>query len=385
MIESMKKYCYLQLLACLVFISCMIDTNTLEGKITGAEDGPVYLLRMDGKDEIPVDTVDMVNGCFSFSNLPGNPALYRLIPGKRIYPIRYFFLDKGKTVFSSAINEKGQMNVPRIEGNMLQKAYNDYQDEMDSIQGSIRMINQTIYKTEQAGLKPTSDHYAARLSELEGNLESCINKHIYLNKGNLVSAWIIWFNNTNNNDIDALKKMYSQIQVDVLKSPPALLIESRINRLGKQQPGCTAPAFCLPDVSGKPVKLADFKGSCLLIDFWASWCRPCREQLPEIKEIQAKFSTNGLKIIGISLDSDRGRWLDALEKEKMTWTQVSELKKWDQQVVKDYNVSAIPLTVLIDKKGNILAYAKSPQEIKSILQEYYSKENNNKNNSKPIL
>jgi len=345
----------------------------LEGNILGAEDGMVILYRMDGSKEIPVDTTKMTNGYFIFTNLPDSPGLYRLIPGSHKYPIRYFFLDKGKTIFSSSVNIKGMMKVPKIEGNPLQKAFNAYQFETDSIQDSIRQINFRMHDAKQAGISIQPKLYDDRLSELEHIQENSIIKHIALNKGNLVSAWLIWFNYMSNNDIEAIQRLYNTLQIDVRKSSPAQLVESRINKLLTLQPGKKAPDFSLPDNFGKTVKLSDYSGSCVLIDFWASWCKPCREQLPEIKEIQSQFNANGLKIIGISLDDDKGRWLEALKKEQMNWCQVSELKKWDQKVVRDYNISAIPLTVLIDETGNILMYGKSPQEIKSLLQDYYKK------------
>ena len=119
--------------------------------------------------------------------------------------------------------------------------------------------------------------------------------------------------------------------------------------------GVLAPDFTLPDTCNKKVSLSSFKGKYLLIDFWASWCGPCMRELPNVQKIYADFSKKGFDILGVSLDKDRKSWVNAIITKGLPWTQVSDLKYWQSMVVPLYAVEAIPLTVLLDKEGRIIA------------------------------
>lgn len=119
--------------------------------------------------------------------------------------------------------------------------------------------------------------------------------------------------------------------------------------------GAEAPDFTLMNMEGEPVSLSDFKGKVVLIDFWASWCGPCRRENPHVAKLYSKYKADGFEILGVSLDKTKDRWIDAVAKDKLTWPQVSDLKGWQNEVAQMYSVKSIPDTVLLDKEGKILA------------------------------
>jgi peroxiredoxin len=122
-----------------------------------------------------------------------------------------------------------------------------------------------------------------------------------------------------------------------------------------QQKKESAPTFSLPNQYGDTINLSDFKGNILLLDFWASWCPPCRKENPNMVDLYKKYNSKGLQILSVSLDSKNEKWLSAIKDDGLIWTNVSELKEWESQVVDLYKINSIPHTVLINKEGNIVA------------------------------
>lgn len=115
------------------------------------------------------------------------------------------------------------------------------------------------------------------------------------------------------------------------------------------------PAFSVPDRDGKPLKLADYKGKVVLVDFWASWCGPCRKENPNLLKAYGKYHEKGFEIIGISLDDKKERWLQAIEADKLGWLHASDLKGWKSDLAQEYGIKSIPMSFLVDTEGKIIA------------------------------
>jgi peroxiredoxin len=123
----------------------------------------------------------------------------------------------------------------------------------------------------------------------------------------------------------------------------------------KIQMGQPAPEISLPTPEGEELSLSDLRGKVVLIDFWASWCKPCRAENPVVVQAYNQYKDQGFEILGVSLDRSKEAWLQAIEKDGLTWPHVSDLQFWNSAAAKEYGVSAIPYTVLVDREGNVIA------------------------------
>ena len=132
-------------------------------------------------------------------------------------------------------------------------------------------------------------------------------------------------------------------------------LTGRVRKAKKLMPGVVAPEIAQNNPEGKEVKLSDFRGKVVLIDFWASWCGPCRRENPNVVRVYNKFKDKGFEILGVSLDKSKSKWISAIEKDKLTWPHVSDLKGWGSVHAKDYGVTGIPQTFLVNEKGEIIA------------------------------
>jgi peroxiredoxin len=115
------------------------------------------------------------------------------------------------------------------------------------------------------------------------------------------------------------------------------------------------PDFAITDTSGKLMKLSDLRGKYVLVDFWASWCAPCRKENPNVVKAYQQYHDKGFEIVGVSLDTKKDAWMKAINKDGLTWNHVSDLKGWESDIVKEYGIKVVPTSFLLDKEGKVIA------------------------------
>lgn len=149
---------------------------------------------------------------------------------------------------------------------------------------------------------------------------------------------------------NAFIEAYKEKDPDAAKS-----MRAQIEQVKGLMKGGKAPGFSQNNPEGEAVSLSDFRGKVVLLDFWASWCGPCRRENPNVVKVYEKYKDKGFEILGVSLDRDRDKWLKAIEADGLTWPHVSDLKGWQNEVAQLYGVRSIPHTVLIDAEGQVIA------------------------------
>ena len=222
-------------------------------------------------------------------------------------------------------------------------------------------------KNDPAFQKSIEKRYSDAMNEVMVLFQSFISKH----PDSYISLLVLneMVNSNSGVDITKLAVLYKNISDPLKKTDLGVFLGNKILKESRTAIGVVAPDFTQKDPNGKPVKLSDFRGKYLLIDFWASWCAPCRQENPNVVKAYAQFKNKNFEILGVSLDNPTARtaWLNAIEKDKLTWPQVSDLQGWKNQVALLYGVESIPQNFLLDPKGVIIAKNLRGEELISTL------------------
>lgn len=368
----MKKV-LLFIAAIVVISSCSNKGYTIKGSIKGEgiKDGmAVYLTNIDRKAPIR-DTAELVNGAFIFKGVVEHPEVYHIYCEE---------IDENITIFLENDNfvvegEVGSFEDAKISGGESQNIMNKYNCRYKELKKGLLGDSDALIEEYRA--PQTTAQRKEEIIELFNKLQ----EESEALKDSLIKAYP--------NSYFALSTLEGDMRDMEIGEVEAKLAEFKLNpRFSKHktigviekfvtsekalQIGCVAPDFTLPDPNGNGVKLSDIypKGKVTMIDFWAGWCNPCRRFNPTLVEIYKKYHKKGFEILGVSLDRDEKQWLDAIKTDKLTWTQVSELKFWNSEVVKLYNVNYIPQNVFVDSEGKIIARRASEEEIEELLEKY---------------
>ena len=330
----------------------------LKGNFTNTKGETIYLEKLSGQQPVLVDSVVIdEKGDFEFSNYTPKIGFYRIKVNAQNFAM--LVLDSSdKVKLSGNLTDLG--NTYKAEGSpetSLFVEYNEISKSRDLKLDSLNKIFQAMMETSKMDSKRMDS--LSKLFEVPYNsIVAASNEKLVEKIRNNVSMYssLIAIQAL---EPDKYSELYKALDGGLMKKYPSdnnvKMFHGVVSSMQATTIGQLAPDINLPSPDGKEIALSSLRGKIVLIDFWASWCGPCRKEMPNVVKAYAKFKDKGFEIFGVSLDKEKERWVEAIGKDGITWPQVSDLMQWESQVVRLYNIQGIPYTVLLDKEGKILA------------------------------
>ncbi len=211
--------------------------------------------------------------------------------------------------------------------------------------------------------------------DLQAEQEGVLTNFIKSNPGSYLSLLALSSLGGPTADPAVLEPLYNSLAQNIKDTEPGKQLRNSINELKVTAIGTAAPDFTQNDVNGTPVKLSSFRGKYVLLDFWASWCGPCRQENPNVVKAYNRFKGKNFTVVGVSLDKPdaKASWLNAIKSDGLNWTQVSDLQYWNNAAAGLYHVTSIPQNFLIDPKGKIVAKNLRGDDLENKLVELFGK------------
>ena len=357
------------ILISLVISSCKNGAGTEKFKLTGEikniPDQKIYLeqLYFSQKDPDVLDTAEIKNGKFELSAIAPEEGLYRLRVNKLEHG--FIFINDKKQ-----INFKADIKDISLEGPVFNTPANDLLKKlMINLNDRNRTIAESSANIDRLKAVIGNDSLlaaeTAKLKELEKEFKTFIIKFIDTASDPVVAMFSLGY--TQNINPPELKDVIPGLvkRFPTHQGIAALVLQYNqfITRQNQPQPvkngiaqtGAIAPDLTMNDVNNKPFSLSNLKGKFVLIDFWASWCGPCRGENPNVVDAYNKYKDKNFTVLGVSLDEDRLDWIKAIKDDHLSWQQISDLKGWNSAAVPLYGFDGIPYNVLIDPQGKIIA------------------------------
>lgn len=365
-----------------IFFSCNFKEEgfRVRGEIKNIPDNSkIFLEEMAYDNIVTLDTTRTKrNGHFEFKGFVKHEGLYRI----RFADNKYIML---------VMDEKPQnIKVAADTAIFLYHPYS-YQGSPRSVQIQDLLINisdryktiREVFARMNDSIHPVNDSlrqsYGRQVQQLSNDARNYLVQYIDTVSSPTIGIFACYNFLNPEMDIESFQKLSDRVQKNYSTVPMVKsfvenvdMLQKQMNPSGRQMyaNGKELPDIEMTDVSGKDLKLSSLRGKYVLVDFWASWCGPCRAENPNIVKTYNEYKDRGFTVYSVSLDTDKDKWLKAIQKDKLSWTShVSELKGWESKVVQQFGIDAIPTNYLIDKEGKVIASDLRGAELENILKQ----------------
>ena len=348
--------------------SCQSNSYKISGSVSSSEglaDGDTLFVTKDLQTGIPSDTLIIEDGKFKLSGETDSTALCMIYSAKRNEINAAFFMEPG----TIDIQLTDQPGGSRVGGTTCNNQWQTLNDSVMSIGKEINRIAEHIYgnnlsqEEQQKGME--------QIEKLNKRFAELVVKTAEKNIDNEFGYFLLTYYPEELIDNNTRAKLIKELPAEMHQRTAIKQMEQTINAAAKTAEGSTIKDFTQKTPDGTEISLMDEvkKHKVTVIDFWASWCGPCRQEMPFMMQMYDKLHSKGLGIIGISLDNDKDAWVKGTEALGFTWPQMSDLKGWDNEIAQHFQVTSIPHTIVVDQKGTILRRGLRGEELEAFVAE----------------
>lgn len=336
----------------LILLSCTSQNQfNVSGELENAEGMTIKLYQRVGRSYEVIDSSLVTNNHFQLSGNVEHPDFY-FLGVQNNEEMRKFFLENSNITIQGNIDSLEKLT---ISGSKTQDKYEQYNELVKPFDDRIEILYQEYQQIMASGEVDKLEGIYTEYEIIMVGITQISMNFIRDNPNSFVSGAVLG-QLAYDMEANELEEMLNTLHKKVKVMPAIEELEKRLTAMKNTEIGQPAPNFEMNDAEGNLVQLADKIGSkLLLLDFWASWCKPCRDENPNVVAVYNEFHKMGFNILGISLDKDKLDWLDAVQQDKLVWDHVSDLAGWDCSAAAKYNVSSIPANFLLDENGIIIA------------------------------
>ena len=346
--------------------SCQSNTYKIQGSVTGMEDGDTLYLTSDMQTGIPSDTLIVKDGKFSFESETDSVYLAMVYSAARNEINAPFFVEPG-TITMSLTEAVGQT---RVGGTKCNNEWQKLNDAVMAIGKEINQIAEHIYGNNVS--EEEQKKGMSQIDELNKRFSDIVVKAAEDNIDNEFGYFLLVYYPEEVINNAARARLIEKLP-DAMKQRPGIQdIKKTIEASAKTSEGATISDFAQATPEDNQLSIMEEIGKhkITIIDFWASWCGPCRQEMPAMVEMYDQFKDSGLGIVGVSLDQDKDDWMNAIDKLGIKWPQMSDLNGWDNAAAKQFNITGIPHTIVVDNTGKILRRGLRGEALQEYVAEY---------------